>query len=1092
MESESRHDDERETARPDPTGQAPARERRKRQPKPRAKRRPLRHGTVVVLRILSAVVTALAIAIVAIGWRLTSGPISLDFLTPTVQAILADPERGIAVAIEHTELSLEPETHTVALLAEGVTIRRTDGSAGMRLPRVAMNLSLRAALSGTVAPTRIVLTAPQLRVERDPDGTIHLGFGEGAGSEDLARALLADLEVQPNQHGPLGYLREVAIREATLILDDRALGIVWQAKHADALLVRNEAGLAGEGRVTVVAGDQEATMGTSFRYVDAEHRFTGELSVADLEPARFAAAAQPLALLQALKIPVTGSIGFTIDVSSLRIEGARCDVAVKSGRIEAPFLAGGFLPIAGGAAKLTYSPLKERLAIDDLILDLEGPKLTVSAEVTGVDPQFLRGGALRTLDVAGKLRLQHVALDTLARYWPESISPSSRSWITGHVRDGAADDTRAELHATIDLTGNAQKPVKVDTVRGTISYSKLTVDYFPPLPPIREINGTAVFDRAHLDMLPTTGTLAGLRVNGATVRMSKLDTDDETIAIAVGMRGPLHDVLDVIDTRPLRYAHAFGVDPAKVSGAADVQVSFGFPLIHDLRIENLEYGAKAKIKGATVPGIAIGHDLTEGDLSLELDRNALKAQGTGQIDTIPAEFTWSQTLRAAGATRRYTLKTRLDDAARQRLGVDFFKESVNGPVKVDLSYAEQKGSAEASLALDLRDASVAVQNLGWSKPVGAPLAASARMAFAGGKLVEISEASAQGEGMEAALSATFAPETQELQRVELRRLATGNTDVAGSFRRQSTGGWSVALTGRSFDASKYLSQVGHGQVGGSKMPLTLEATVDRLIIGPEREIRSMWLSFVDDGTHWQRVALDGKFAEGGTMRLRLGEPPGSRELQFDSDNLGAVLRVLGVTSAVVGGQVRLRSQFEDHGQRRIFGGHVDGENYKLVRAPLLARVLGIASLSGIESLLNSNEGIPFSRLSGDFNYDAGRLKVSEVRAVGGAIGVTAGGTVNLADDTLDIAGTLVPAYTINSLLGNIPLLGDVLVGGEGGGVFAANFRVAGPIADPKVSVNPLSTLAPGFLRKLFMFAPEDPNRPPPNPAEQPFSTDTGR
>ncbi|MGE5203685.1 MAG: AsmA-like C-terminal domain-containing protein [Acidobacteriota bacterium] len=1092
MESESRHDDERETARPDPTGQAPARERRKRQPKPRAKRRPLRHGTVVVLRILSAVVTALALTIVVIGWRLTSGPISLDFLTPTVQAMLSDPERGIGVAIEHTELSLEPETHTMALLAEGVTIRRTDGSAGMRLPRVALNLSLRAALSGTVAPTRIVLTAPQLRVERAPDGTIHLGFGEGSGSEDLARALLADLEVQPNQRGPLGYLREVAIREATLILDDRALGIIWEAKHADALLVRNETGIAGEGRVTIVAGDQEATMGAVFRYADAEHRFTGELSVADLEPARFAAAAQPLALLQALKIPITGRIGFTIDVSSLRVEGARCDVTVKSGRIEAPFLAGGFLPIAGGAAKLSYAPLTGRLAVDDLILDLDGPKLTASAEVTGVDPQFLRGGALSALDISGKLRLQHLAFDTLARYWPDSISPSSRSWVTGHVRDGAADDTRVEVHATIDLTANAPKPVKVDTVRGTISYSNVTVDYFPPLAPIREINGTAVFDRAHMDMLPTTGTLAGLRVSGATIRMSKLDTNDETIAIAVGVRGPLHDVLDVIDTRPLRYTHAFGVDPAKVSGAADVQVSFGFPLIHDLRIENVEYGAKAKVKGASVPGVAVGHDLTEGDLTLELDRNALKVQGTGQIDAIPAEFTWSQTLRAAASTRRYTLKTRLDDAARQRLGVDFFKDSINGPVKVDLTYAEQKGSAEASLALDLREASVAVQNLDWSKPAGVPLAASAKMAFSGGKLVEIGEASVQGEGMEAALSAAFAPETQELQRVELRRLATGNTDVAGSFRRQSKGGWSVALTGKSFDASKYLSQVGHGRVGGSKMPLTLEAKLERLIVGKGREIGSLSLSFVDDGEHWQKVMLDGKFAEGGTMQLRLGEPAGSRALQFDSDNLGAVLRVLDVTTAVVGGRVRIRGQSEDHDGRRIFGGHVEGENYKVVRAPLLARVLGIASLSGIESLLNSSEGIPFARLSGDFNYDAGTLKVSEARAIGGAIGLTAGGTVNLNDDTLDIAGTLVPAYTINSLLGGIPLLGDVLVGEEGGGVFAANFRVAGPIADPKVSVNPLSTLAPGFLRKLFMFAPGDPSRPPPNPSEQPFSTDTGR
>jgi hypothetical protein len=44
-----------------------------------------------------------------------------------------------------------------------------------------------------------------------------------------------------------------------------------------------------------------------------------------------------------------------------------------------------------------------------------------------------------------------------------------------------------------------------------------------------------------------------------------------------------------------------------------------------------------------------------------------------------------------------------------------------------------------------------------------------------------------------------------------------------------------------------------------------------------------------------------------------------------------------------------------------------------------------------------------------------------------------------------------------------------LLGGRGQGIFAANFRVAGPMSDPGISVNPLSALAPGFLRGLFLF-----------------------
>jgi hypothetical protein len=40
-------------------------------------------------------------------------------------------------------------------------------------------------------------------------------------------------------------------------------------------------------------------------------------------------------------------------------------------------------------------------------------------------------------------------------------------------------------------------------------------------------------------------------------------------------------------------------------------------------------------------------------------------------------------------------------------------------------------------------------------------------------------------------------------------------------------------------------------------------------------------------------------------------------------------------------------------------------------------------------------------------------------------------------------------------------------GQKGGGVFAAEFRVKGNVDTPDVSTNPLTALAPGFLRNIF-------------------------
>jgi uncharacterized protein YhdP len=118
-------------------------------------------------------------------------------------------------------------------------------------------------------------------------------------------------------------------------------------------------------------------------------------------------------------------------------------------------------------------------------------------------------------------------------------------------------------------------------------------------------------------------------------------------------------------------------------------------------------------------------------------------------------------------------------------------------------------------------------------------------------------------------------------------------------------------------------------------------------------------------------------------------------------------------------------------------------------------------------------------LRGEFALSEDRLTLDNVLAYGEAIGVTGNGVVDLNRDKLDLQGTIVPAYALNSMLGNVPIIGSLLLGGEGQGLFAANYRVTGSGADPQISVNPLSALAPGFLRRLLQ-----PNFGLPPPVQQ--------
>jgi hypothetical protein len=76
-------------------------------------------------------------------------------------------------------------------------------------------------------------------------------------------------------------------------------------------------------------------------------------------------------------------------------------------------------------------------------------------------------------------------------------------------------------------------------------------------------------------------------------------------------------------------------------------------------------------------------------------------------------------------------------------------------------------------------------------------------------------------------------------------------------------------------------------------------------------------------------------------------------------------------------------------------------------------------------------------------------------------------SVDVGDSNCDLQGTIVPAYFFNTLLGKIPLIGKMCSPECGGGLFAATYAVHGDCGHPTVSVNPLATLTPGFLRELY-------------------------
>jgi len=141
-------------------------------------------------------------------------------------------------------------------------------------------------------------------------------------------------------------------------------------------------------------------------------------------------------------------------------------------------------------------------------------------------------------------------------------------------------------------------------------------------------------------------------------------------------------------------------------------------------------------------------------------------------------------------------------------------------------------------------------------------------------------------------------------------------------------------------------------------------------------------------------------------------------------------------------------------------------NFKLNELPALTKILTLASLQGIADLL-TGEGIRFNEFEMDFTNHDNHMKIEEIYAIGPSISILMDGYID-KNNLVSLRGTLVPATTLNKIVGSIPLLGNILVGKKTGeGVFGVSFKIKGKMKNLKTTVNPVKTLTPRFITRTL-------------------------
>jgi hypothetical protein len=790
--------------------------------------------------------------------------------------------------------------------------------------------------------------------------------------------------------------------------------------------------------------------------------------------------------------PATG--GVKIANSSILVGGSRAEIAGRIDPLRDPQGKLQALAIKLNASNVdldTKGSVKDPMAIDridfDGVASVEDARLDVNdfivmAGAAGVRLKgtFTGGGESPGIKIGGRMR--DLPAEVLKKLWPPVVAPKTRNWVSDNVKSGRVADAEFTINLAPDDLARSKRDQRLPegSIDMKMTLADVTTSYFKDLPNITKADGTAHLTADRFELNWTNGALnlpSGARATlpkGSMVATALLNPVTPA-TFQISASGSARAILEYIDLPALGLLKKSNLDINRLGGDADVDVALAFPLMKDLPRDQVSVRATAKIANASLKDALGGIDLTGGDIALAVGGGKIEATGPIKIDGIPAKVSWTRST-GPDAKQSAVIETELDEKERVKVGA-LVNDYVHGPVGITVTIDSfDDAVSKAHVDADLSKASLRLAAIDWNYLPQARTTATFDYVKSG-KGIVVSDLSIKGS--ELLIAGDIKVDAQGgIAEANLPTVILNDENRFGLLARPIEGGMAVSIDGRSFDARPLIKSIfapsrsgnggsaGSGGSGGGRT-FVVDANVDRVYAFRGEVITGVRGRVVTRGDHVRQAELQGTFISGNSINLRLApNGDGNRQLAITGSDGGAALRAANLYSKIAGGEISLNATFSAPGRPTLSQGRMILRDFEVRNEAALAQLdkKGKPLKSGPRK-----GGLRFSKLSLPFNSDAKFVRLGDTLIKGADLGATAEGVIRKADGAIDITGTIIPVYALNSFVGNIPLLGDLLTGGKGEGIFGMTYALGGSLSKPKFQVNPASMILPGPFRKLAEF-----------------------
>ncbi len=1010
--------------------------------------------------MLGLALVALLMLNVFLAW-IATGPRSIDKAIPYLEREIGKLDAGQSIKVENGYLLWDGWQNPIGIKLRNVKVYTSEGQLFAKFPEISLGLDIPALLVGQLIPNSITLGSPIVSLYQHADGSITFGVqGAEVQEPDAASVKVeswSEMFTRLTGTATARGLKHIVIKDASVSIGNERSGILTRVEHVRAdfthrwgnLDITFSARIPQKERTGIVAGQVHSP--------DDADSFIAKLQFSGVQPGDFGGLFAS-SEVSALQFPLSGWINGNIAKNGLPKQ-AQFELRAEKGRIESDTFEGG-LSLASATVEGVITGVT-RVSVTNAAIDLGGPVLSANGAADW-------GG--EGLAVAAKASLRNLPVNEIKRVWPKTLSPMSREWVTQNINNGMVQEASVEVNAQPGELAQPHLPDEV--IRGQVAFNGASVQYKPEHPQVTNVSGV-VHVNANAMQVDISGAhfMTGSILQQGRLSIADLNADNPKIEIHGTVSAPASDVARFLSLPDMQHAQRLNIRPEDTKGSVNGEMTLGFLFFaprdekgHIKDEELVQYDIKGDVSGVTLPGFMKKFDIADATGKVEVDNRHIRFSGKAGVNQAASEgevrylFTPDENgldtfINAAAVAPAIMLK---EYGYPEKIVTD-------GPVKVNADVRLGHSVELIDARLDLTQAMMQLDLLNWRKEAGKPAQADVRVETKGERTT-IPAFAFTSENEHAEGSAEML-RVGDLQRLQMSALKLGANDLVLEYIPTEKG-FSLHAEGESADLTPFMEDKEGGDFSFEHMPvIDTEMKVRRVIMAEDRYVTDVSGRIQCEERFCPNVELSGK-AGNAPFSYSIRRNGNGRMLEARAEDAGAFLRNFNLFDGIQGGQLRLSGTYDDTRPSRPLKGMFSISEHTISDAPALAKVLTLASLTGFVDTLQG-KGITFVKLFVPYTLENDVITLLDARSYGPAMGLTAEGTIRFPGKKLDLKGTIVPSYTLNSFFSKVPLIGEILTGGKGEGIIAARYSISGTPEEPDVSVNPLSILTPGFLRHVF-------------------------